>query len=207
MLKYKPHSFLSKNIEHIKEIGGNKKALDLGCGKGDNSIFLASIGFKVKSIDNNSDITDFFKKRIAEDPDISKKIDIEKKDFKNLEFLKNEYNFIFSFNSLIFLKRSERNEIIGKIKESLTPGGLIIISAFTVEDLSYQKFLSNNEMIEKNTFFHNSSKTYWNFFEKDELKELFNGFTIIIYEELLVHDLEPAPHNHGIVHLIAKKSA
>lgn len=46
-----PSSFLAREIERIKRLTTGRRALDIACGEGRNSIFLAGHGFRVTGID------------------------------------------------------------------------------------------------------------------------------------------------------------
>jgi len=47
----RPSQFLSREIERIKRMTPGRSALDIACGEGRNSIFLAGHGFRVTGID------------------------------------------------------------------------------------------------------------------------------------------------------------
>lgn len=47
----RPSAFLSREIERIKRLVPGRSALDIACGEGRNSIFLAGHGFRVTGID------------------------------------------------------------------------------------------------------------------------------------------------------------
>ncbi len=122
-------------------------------------------------------------------------------DIKDYKMPNNFYDAILAFNSLIFLKKSEFIDVIEKIKDSLTPGGLIFIALFTIDDPSYKSFRENSKPVEKNTFFSKRNGQYWHFMDKGELQNLFSDFETLFYEETMVHDNLPIPHDHGMVFL------
>lgn len=105
---------ITKLLKYIK----SGKVLDLGCGKGENSIFLLKKGFdvvgvdcKVKNVDNikffNEDITHF--------------------DFK-------DYDVILCNYVLNFLDRKDILKMIGKIKKHTEKNGINVISVFTIDN-------------------------------------------------------------------------
>jgi 2-polyprenyl-3-methyl-5-hydroxy-6-metoxy-1,4-benzoquinol methylase len=109
------------------------------------------------------------------------------------------------------MKKLEFKTIISKIKKSLNRGGVAIISSFTTADASYEQFAARRKPVGKNTFYSKSSKQYWNFLEKNELKKYFTNkkFRILSYEEFMVKDNPhkgmPYSHQHGIARIAVKK--
>ena len=135
------------------------------------------------------------------------KIKAEKLDIEDFEAPDSYYNAILAFNSLIFLKKSEFLRVITKIKNYLAPSGLVFISLFTEEDPSFSSFVKNKKSIEPNTFFNEKAGEYWQFMRKGELKEKFYNFETLLYEEEIIHDAHPTPHDHGMAFYVGKKKA
>jgi len=196
----KPNPTLKKNIYLIPK----GKALDIGAGEGRNSIFLAKNGFEVEAIDKNPQ--GLKKCQIfADEHKLSIKtttIDIRKFYFKT-----NKYSLIISITALDFLKKSEIETIIKKIKKSLIEKGFIFFLIFSTKDPFYQKIKKSAlEEIEKNTYHLPKHKTYRHFFTKEEIKELFNDFRIIYLEMKNIKDSgHGEPHFHNIIELLAQK--
>ena len=189
-------------LENFLEKIPNGKALDLGCGNAKDSLFLAQRGFSVHAIDIDSKII----KNLKQEPKKEKlKINIIKADIRKFPIKENTYDLILAINSLIFMKKSELQKIITKIKKGVKNNGIVIISGFTTKDSSYLKLKKRYQSIEKNTF-KDSNKQYWQFFSKNELKSYFlNGFEILFYSERNVKDSIPYPHTHGIAEIVARK--
>lgn len=194
-----PNSFVEKYTPIIK----NGRAIDIGTGNGNNALFLASNGFKVDAIDINEDAIEGLKKRSEE---LKIELNAKKIDVKKLPF-KKKYDLILAIQSLIFMRKSEFKTIIFKIKKSLNNGGVAIISSFTTADASYKRFAAKRKPVEKNTFYSKNTKQYWNFLEKNELKEYFinKKFRILAYEEFITkdrpHEGTPYSHQHGIARI------
>lgn len=181
------------------------RAIDIGTGDGRNALFLASNGLRVDAIDINQNAIDALKKRSEE---LNIELHAEKIDVREFPF-NDTYDLILAIQSLIFMKKSEFETIISKIKKSLNDGGITIISSFTTADASYDRFAAKGDPVEKNTFYSESSKQYWNFLETGELKKYFTGekFKILSYEEFTAqdnpHEGAPHPHQHGIARIVA----
>ena len=165
--------------------------LDLGCGQGRDSLFMAKNGFQVTAVDSSSeginDLNGLAMKAGVEMELICKSI-------KEFEIESNKYSIINIFNTLQFLKKDDALEVIDNVKNKLRSGGHMIIAGFTKNDPLF-KFEENKDR---------------GFFELGELKNLFSDFEMIFYRELIIDDLGHAgfeePHEHGVVRMVAKKS-
>lgn len=177
--------------------------LDVGSGMGKNSFFLAQNGFDVDAIDIDENCV----KNINE---MSEKNSWHIKpflsDIRQFDLDQSKYSSILAIQCFNFIKKSEFDIVIEKIKNSLKKDGVMIISAFTVADNSYKKLKEKREPVEENTFFSKNPPNWWHFFGENELKKYFNsGFEILHYEEKIIEDKEPQPHSHGIVEMVVKK--
>ena len=190
-------------VEKYTPKGKNGLALDIRTGNGNSALFLAREGFKVDAIDINKNAIESLKERSKE---FKLELNAAVQDVRQFSFDK-KYDVILAIQSLVFMKKSEFETIISKIKESLNSGGVAMISSFTTSDASYLQFAQKREPVEENTFYSEGSKQYWNFLEKDELKNYFPNeeFKILAYEEFLKednpHEGTPYPHQHGIARI------
>ncbi len=185
-------------------------ALDIGCGLGQNSIFLAKNGFQVETIDIN-------KKNLAFIKSCSKKMHLKIKteliDVRKKNLPPKQYHLIIAIQSLVFLKKAEFKRMTVKIKNALKENGIVIISGFNIYDDTFERFKKNYKTVEENTYKTNNTKQYWHFLKPNELKKLFkeNAFEILYYEEKIFREKPhfgiPYAHNHGIAQIVAKKRA
>ena len=131
------------------------KALDLACGSGRHSIFLAEKGFEVDGIDISSVALETLAKRAKVLP-----IHIIEADLETYEMPKEHYNLIIKTN---FLDKS----LIHKAKQSLKSGGIFIIETY-MEDQDNEKKNSNPDFL----------------LQKEELKSFFDdSFEVLAYHE------------------------
>lgn len=199
MNKVEPYFLLEKFISEIPK----GEVLDMGSGLGKNSIFLAQNGFKTLAFDIDKNIVKNLQE-IAQKEKLN--ISTETADINNFQFA--NYSAILALNCLHFLKYSEREKAIEKIKKATANHGLIFISAFTTQDNSYKNFTERKKPIEKNTFYSDTEKRYWNFFEPNELKSYFkDNFTILYYDEKVIKETDISPPQHGIAEIVAKKES
>lgn len=110
-----PSRFLAENMALIKDLAPGKKALDIACGEGRNSIFLARHGFAVTGLDISEEgLAKAGKWASAEGLAVT----FFCVDMKTHVFSEN-YDLIINFNFLL-------RDLIPKMFEALNPGGLIV---------------------------------------------------------------------------------
>ncbi|WP_342320578.1 tellurite resistance methyltransferase TehB [Kosakonia sp. BYX6] len=108
------------------------KALDLGCGNGRNSLYLANKGFDVTSWDKNpNSISNLQTIRAAEGLG---NLHIATADLNNLSF-DGEYDFILSTVVLMFLEAKTIPGLIANMQRCTKPGGYnLIVAAMDTAD-------------------------------------------------------------------------
>ncbi len=148
-----PCDWLTSNTEVLT---GNGQALDIAMGEGRNSIYLAQLGFEVTGIDI-SDVGVKKARSLAEEKGIELKIVIA--DLDEYQFEGKSFDLVICFNFL------DRN-LFPKIREILSPGGLVIYETFSVDFLKYSSF-----------------KKEWVLAYGELLKE-FQGYRILRYREV-----------------------
>lgn len=181
-----PHGLV---VDSIKYLLLNAKVLDLGCGEGKNSFFLAKNGFDVTAID----ISDVGIKKLKEFVKKEKlKIKADVSDIKSYLNDCGEFDAIFGINILQFIDSKNIFSIIDKIKSKTKPNGVNVVESFVAEN-SKQK-----EMV--------LSKSGY-YFGEEELKEIYKDWKILFYEEKLGYweTHGELRHRHFTVILIAQK--
>lgn len=128
-------AILEKYLEHAN----SGHALDVACGTGRNTHFLADNGFTVDAVD----ISDYALSKVKKNSLINK-IDA---DLDNYNITPNKYDLIVNTN---FLNR----RLVSQMKDALKPGGLIVFETFILAhgdfkhettDLDY--LLRKNELL------------------------------------------------------------
>ena len=135
------------------------RALDLACGEGRNSIYLASKGFDVDAIDI-SDAT-LNKGRAAAG---GLKINFVVADLEVFQIPENSYDLIINFN---YLQRS----IVPGIKRGLKAGGYIVFETYTLEHQQFGRPFNPEFLLKPN-----------------ELLTMFNDLHIIYFKEGVVEE-------------------
>ena len=112
----RPSPFLQREIGRIQRDSPGKRALDIACGEGRNSIFLAQQGFQVTALDI-SDMGIGKGVRRAETEGVV--IDFQRVDLDDYRFTE-QFDLIINFNFLL-------RDLIPDEVQALSPGGLLII--------------------------------------------------------------------------------
>jgi len=134
---------MRKNVEPLieKYIGEATvgEALDIACGVGRNTHFLAQKGFLVDAVD----ISDYALSQIKNMATIKKfEVDL---DTYNLEI--NKYDLIVNIN---YLSR----RLIPQIKEALRSGGIIIFETFIIAHGDFSQPMNPEFLLRKNELLH-----------------------------------------------------
>ena len=175
-----------KNVKYfIEEIQHNEgKAIELGCGAGNDTVYLIKNNWNVLAIDRE-DVEERICKRLK--PKDIEKFRFQKQSFETLEIEKND--LIVANYSLPFCKKYKFEELWNKIKTRITDEGYFIGNFFGLRD-SWREF-----------------KTEMTFLSKEQVMNLFKDFEIIRFEEIekdALTGLGKMKHWH-IYDVIAKK--
>ena len=161
----RPSPFLSQEIERILTLAPGKRALDIACGEGRNSIVLAQRGFLVTALDI-SDVGLGKAARRAEEAGVL--IDFQQVDLDGYLFTE-QFDLIINFN---FLLRG----LIPEALQALSPGGLLIIDTI----------MESTQLLAA----HNPAYLL----RRGELQKICNGLEgeILYYEELADDEMPTA---------------
>jgi len=164
-LGVRPSPFLSKEIDRIKLLAPGNRALDIACGEGRNSLFLAENGFDVTALDI-SDVG--LSKGAARASVAGVKINFRQANLNDYAIAE-KYDLILNFNFLL------RGLIPSEI-QALNPGALLL----------FDTILESPQLLAS----HNPSY----FLKKGELTEIFESYSgdILFSEESESGDMPTA---------------
>jgi tellurite methyltransferase len=152
-----PAAFLKDNAALLPKKG---RALDLAMAEGRNTVFLARQGLSVEGIDVSKAAVKKARK-LANLKGVRSGFTFIAADPERFEMGEERYDVIVSIDFL-------RRPLISKIKRALRKGGLVFFDNWTTEQLG-------NE--------HGPELKTEHLLAKDELKELFKEFEIVVYHE------------------------
>ncbi len=164
------------------------KILDLGCGGGNHTVFLAEEGFNTYAIDGSHTAIEITKERLKQ-----KGLDanLQTANFKSIPFEDNSFDCVLDRGSIICNKWDDIIQIYDEVFRVLKKNGKYIGILQSV-DHPQRKF---GEEFEENTYtnfkgspsFEGSSIIH--FFTVEEIKELMKNYTIELVLELLSKEI------------------
>jgi ubiquinone/menaquinone biosynthesis C-methylase UbiE len=151
-----------------------KRILDLGCGTGRNTIYLAQQGFMVYALDISKTGVDITKKK-------AKALGLENivfdvSDMKSTPYPDNYFDAVACILTLSHGRLKDNKEAIDEIYRILRPKGMLITEVMSVKD----KTCGKGEKIEENTFLggmDDDKHMMHHYFTKKEIKMLLSKFT------------------------------
>ena len=134
-------------LDDYKEVLDNCKTevLDLGCGVGNDTLYLTEKGFRVVACDYSDVVIEKTNKEFVNVE--TKIVDIS----KPLPFENNSFDLIIADLSLHYFDQITTKDIMREIKRILTPNGYLIARVNSVDDINYGA--GQGEKLEENFFF------------------------------------------------------
>ncbi len=166
------------------------KVLDLGCGEGRNSLYLASIGCDVTAIDRSE-------AGIRKLETIAKKCGVTLKtqiaDISNYT-LEEKYDCVMAHHSLNYLDKSAWKKLLSQVKHHTTAGGINIFTLYLYND----EYPCTNEV---------QAAHYKNSFLPNEIRNFYDDWREIRFDQYVKWDSHPGipMHYHPIEKLVAQK--
>lgn len=163
---------IKKYAEIFKE-KGYKKVLDLCCGTGRHSIFLAKEGFSVYATDISEKGVEILKRNAKKQnlSDISCKVH----NMNKIPYLDDFFDAIICTFSMGHGTLDDAKKTIDEMYRTLKVGGMVITDFMSTKDETYGR----GEEIEENTFLGSMEEDkhmLHHYFDENELKEVFSKF-------------------------------
>ena len=152
------------------------KALDICCGAGTNTVYLAEKGFEVTGVDISSKAIEYAKKK-AEQADI--KIDFRVQNFLDLSFGDGKFDFVFDMGCFHHVEIEDRTKFIKGVHRVLKNDGVYLLTCF-----SYKNGPAWNHFTKKQI-----NDLFSDYFEIDEIRHISSiegdGYTRYFYTVLM----------------------
>jgi len=182
------------------------QALDLGCGEGRYTLYLARKGCGVTAIDRTPEGIRKLK-TVAEQDQLPITARVE--DIADVVFPENRFDVIVAATVLDHLPDDLRQRTIDGIQSALQPGGILYVNVFTVEDPGYrlqQEAADNGALPDVSLNISDTAFCMEYYFKPGELRLRFRHLTPLYYYEGVEQDLSHGrPHHHGWACLLAQK--
>lgn len=156
--KNTPRNNVRYFVESIKT--NKKNAIELGCGAGNDTVYLIKNGWNVLAIDKE-DVEERIKKRLNVEE--LKRFTFQKQCFESLEL--KECNLIVANYCLSFCSSNKFQELWNKVNNSILKGGYFVGNFFGVNDS------------------WNMTKRDMSFFSQEQVISLFKDFEIVFFKE------------------------
>ncbi len=147
----KPRPILVEYVE--KGLIPKGKALDICCGAGTNTVYLAQSGFEVTGIDISKTAL-----KIAEGKAKQANVTINflEESFIDLPFQNGEFDFVFDMGCFHHVEVQDRTQFIQGVHRVLKEGGVYMLTCFS-----------------------DKNGPRWNHFTKEQIVDLFSGYFVL----------------------------
>lgn len=162
-------------LDDYKEVLNNCKTevLDLGCGVGNDTLYLTERGFKVIACDYSEVALDHLKKQLKDVKTMQ--LDIS----QPLPFKENTFDLIIADLSLHYFDKKTTIEIMKEIRRILKPNGHLLARVNSIADKNFgagngQKIEDNYYYVEgynKRFFSIEDAKKFFSYIGKTKIKE------------------------------------
>lgn len=181
------------------------RILDLGMGEGRNLIYFAKHGFEAIGVDISPTAVDRFLDK-AKSMQIAAQA--QTADIRSFDIEPDGFVLIISTMTLQFIKKSESEALIQRIKQGLQSDGMVYLTMFSTEEPAYAR--ETRTEIEPNTFSSDDGQRIVHYFERDEILSAFADFKLLHLAQIIEYDAghpgAPEPHYHGIVTYLGQKA-
>lgn len=177
-------------------------ALDIGAGVGNNARWLAARGFEVDAVESHPRQIEVLQQAAK-----GTGIRVHGTDILAFDLEPERYSLIAALAVFHFLTPSQLKPLAQRIQASLSPGGVLLAQAFTVDDPGFERARESRLVeIETNTFVVDPPVNVIHYFDRNELPELFSNLEVVHYSlERVIAPGSDAGYRSGAA-LVAQKT-
>jgi len=155
------------------------RALDLGAGEGEASLWLARQGFTVEAVESDPSAYRVLAARLAGTNSRALFADI-----RHHPLARNTYSLVSALAFLHFFHPDDLGLLGRRLTRALAPGGLLLATVFTTDDPSLEARLESGEREAAPATYRLGGERGWiHYFAPGELAGLFPGLQILEVEE------------------------
>jgi len=164
------------------------KALDLGCGKGRNAVFLAKLGYKVVASDIVQSALESGR-AFAERNDVANEITfIHQSSADPFQYSDGEFDLIIDMLSFHLLDATERAAYVQEVKRLLKPGGRYVFYTIPFDSPFSQKLLETSPGPEAHSYVIPETGMIEKAFTQKELEDIFSPLVLMDIETISFED-------------------
>ena len=153
--------------------------LDLGCGAGNNAMFLAENGFSVVGIDGSPSAIEICKERFREQ---GLQGEFREGDFLHLPYADGRFDFVLDRESLYANRRNDIKEATAEVYRVLKQGGLFLSFMYNTD---HPRISRSGEEIEPNTYKDVKTGRFVGITHYADLKDVFDLFKDFSLENIM----------------------
>lgn len=170
-------------------LGRDSRVLEVGCGEGQNVLWLAKRGFRDIDAFDCSEAGIAKLKRLCEIQHVSMNAFVQ--DLRTYRF-ERKYDLILSFATLCFVEKSEWKNFLRRAKENTNDGGIHIIHLFTDTVPASPDIAPFAVGLAKD----------------GELREMYEDWEILRFQSYEFEDVHPGvpKHTHAVNKIVARKT-
>ena len=163
--------WLDKYIDYI--VSAKKTIIDLGCGIGNDTLFIKSCGKEVLSIDYSDEALKIINQNVEGANTL-------KMNFEDEWLLKKESaDLIIANLSLHYFNTETTLKIINSIRDTLVDGGILIVRVNSINDTNY----GSSSLDEIEPHYYEAMNIKKRFFDREDIDFFFSGFKILNCKE------------------------
>jgi ubiquinone/menaquinone biosynthesis C-methylase UbiE len=177
-----PSRVLKEFIESKTYSIPDGKALDMGSGKGRNSIFLAQHGFEVEGVEFASSAVKMAQETVKKENLNDKVHFIEQSVGEPLPFKDENFSLIIDMMTMHLLNAKEREMYAGEVVRLLKPNGYFVFYTILAESPAAQDLFKSSPGPEPNSYIVPQSQMIEKTFTHNELQQMFKPLKVIKLE-------------------------
>jgi SAM-dependent methyltransferase len=187
MANVRPASGMSLLVEHLTRVSApfSGHAIDIGSGKGRNTVYLATLGFNVKALD-------YIVSALAAGRELAKRRHVEDRvDFREADidapwqFDSNYFDVAVDYFSSIDIEtRAGRRVCRDEMYRTLKPGGHALVAVCSAEDEWERELIDTHPGPEPNSTYWPHNGKFQKNYSEPELLEFYSRFNIVKFKKV-----------------------